>query len=65
MTDRRSLETVYGAVWDEKELTQQFTVMAIIAPRMVVRRKSDGQVGIVTFQNRPRFFFNYQRANSE
>ncbi len=57
--DRQSLEAKYGKVWDEKELAQEFRVTAIIPPQVVVVRRSDGQVGSMTFQNDPRFYFNF------
>jgi hypothetical protein len=58
--DRQALEAAYGKVWDEEELAQEFKVKAIIAPKVVVVRKADGQVGSLTFQNQPRFYFNFQ-----
>jgi hypothetical protein len=58
--DRQALEAAYGKVWDEEELAQEFKVTAIIAPKVVVVRKMDGQVGSLTFQNQPRFYFNFQ-----
>ena len=58
--DRQAVEAAHGKVWDEQELAQEFTVTAIIAPRVVVVRKADRVVGSLTFQNRPLFFFNFQ-----
>lgn len=58
--DRQTLETAHGKVWDEEELAQEFKVTAIIAPQVVVVRKADEQVGSLTFQNQPRFYFNFQ-----
>ena len=58
--DRQALEAAHGQVWDEEELTQEFTVTAIIPPQVVVVRKADGQVGNLSFQNEPRFYFNFQ-----
>jgi hypothetical protein len=58
--DRQTLEAAHGKVWDEEELTEEFKVTAIIAPNVVVVRKADGQVGSLTFQNRPRFYFDFQ-----
>jgi hypothetical protein len=57
--DRKGLEAAYGQVWNEEELTLEFRVTAIIAPNVVVVRKGDGQVGSLTFQNQPRFYFNF------
>lgn len=57
--DRQILEGAYGKVWDEDELAQEFRVTAIVVPQVVVVRRSDGQVGSLTFQNDPRFYFNF------
>jgi hypothetical protein len=57
--DRQTLEAVYGKIWDEGELAQEFRITAIIPPQVVVVRRSDGQVGSMTFQNEPRFYFNF------
>ena len=57
--DRQTLEATYGKVWNEDELAQEFKVTAIIAPQVVVVRKADCQVGSLTFQNEPRFYFNF------
>jgi len=58
--DRKTLEAAHGKVWTEEELAQEFKVTAIIAPKVVVVRKADGQVGSLTFQNEPRFYFDFQ-----
>jgi hypothetical protein len=57
--NRQTLEAAYGKVWDEAELAQEFRVTAIIPPQVVVVRRSDGQVGSMTFQNDPRVYFNF------
>jgi hypothetical protein len=57
---RQTLEAAYGKVWSEEELAQDFKVTAIIAERVVVVRKSDSQVGSLTCQNDPRFYFDFQ-----
>jgi len=58
--DRQTLEATHGKVWDEEEVAQEFKVTAIVAPKVVVVRKSDGRVGSLTFQNQPRFYFDFQ-----
>ena len=58
--DRKTLEATHGQVWDEEELTQEFRVTAIIPPQVVVVRRSNNQVGSLTFQNEPRFYFDFQ-----
>ena len=58
--NRKALEAVYGKVWDEEEVAVEFKITAIIAPQVVVVRRSDGQVATLTFQNEPRFYFDFQ-----
>ena len=58
--DRKTLEAAHGKVWSEEELAQEFKVTAIIANKVVVVRKSDNQVGSLTYQNDPRFNFDFQ-----
>jgi len=57
---RAALEATHGRVWDTDELGREFEVVGFLAPYVVVRRKSDGQVGSLEFQHQPRFYFNYQ-----
>jgi hypothetical protein len=56
---RAELEAEYGEVWDEQELAVHFAVTAIIPPTYIVRR-SDGMIGSVVCQPRPRLFFNFR-----
>ena len=56
---REALEAEYGAVYDTKELSESFTVEGFLAPYCVVRRKSDGVRGTLTFQHSPRFYFDF------
>ncbi len=63
---REALEAKYGRVWTTEELTAEFTVTAFIAPLVVVRRNSDGQVGSLEFQHGPpRLYFNWQPHKSD
>jgi hypothetical protein len=57
---RESLEANVGKVWDEKELFDEFVVTAWIGLTAVVQRKADNVVGLLDFQNEPRFYFNWQ-----
>jgi hypothetical protein len=57
---RDALEAAYGRVWDTEELGREFEVVGFLAPYVVVRRKSDGQIGSLEFQHHPRLYFNYQ-----
>ena len=59
-TERAALEALYGQVWDTKELARDFVVIGFLAPILAVRRKSDGARGSLEFQNRPRYYFNFQ-----
>jgi hypothetical protein len=42
---REALEAKYGKVWTAEEVNRDFVVTAIIAPLVVVRRKTDNAVG--------------------
>ena len=55
---RESLEAKYGKVWNADELAQEFVVTAIIAPKIVARRRSDDVVGTLQFIGQ--FYFNWQ-----
>jgi hypothetical protein len=57
---RAALEATYGRVWDTEGLGRDFEVVGFLAPYVVVRRKSDGQIGSLEFQHHPRFYFNFQ-----
>jgi len=57
---REALEAEYGQVWDTKELSNEFEVMGFMAPFVVVKRKSDGKKGSLTFQHSPRFYFDFR-----
>jgi hypothetical protein len=58
-TERTRLEAQYGRVWDADQLSDDFEVLAFMAPYMVVGRKSDGRKGSLEFQHHPRFYFNF------
>ncbi len=57
---REHLEAKHGQVWDTSELSRDFDVLGFMAPLIVVRRKSDGQKGSLTFQHTPRFYFGFE-----
>jgi hypothetical protein len=57
--ERIRLEHTYREVWDSTTLSQQFEVLGFMAPFVVVRRKSTGQKGTLTFQHHPRFYFDF------
>lgn len=57
--DRELLEAKYGKVWDTQELAAEFEVIGFLAPFVVVRRRSDGCKGSLSFQHNPRFYFDF------
>ena len=57
---REALEAKHGQVWDTQEIQQDFEVTGFMAPYIVVRRKSDGVVGSLKFQHRPRYYFDFK-----
>ena len=59
---REALEAEYGQVWDISQMQKEFTALSFLAPMIIVRRKSDGQKGSLTFQHDPRFYFDFQEA---
>lgn len=58
---RPQLVARYGQVWDSEDLARDFEVIGFAAPYVIVRRKFDGQMGSLEFQNHPRFYFNFQQ----
>lgn len=52
-------ESYDGEVWDTEKLQQDFEVQGFAAPFVVVRRKSDGQRGTLTFVHSPRIYFDF------
>jgi hypothetical protein len=56
---REALEKEYGQVWDTDELSRDFEVKGFMAPYVVVKRKSDGQIGSLEFQHSPRFYYGF------
>jgi hypothetical protein len=57
--DRESLEARYGKVWDTQELAADFEITGFLAPFVVVRRRSDGSKGSLSFQHHPRIYFDF------
>ena len=60
--ERQNLESKYGQVWDTNELQKDFSVKGFMAPFVIVERKSDKQMGTLTFQHSPRFYFDFNEA---
>ena len=59
---RGELEQKYVYVWDTEELQRGFIVSSFMAPFVVVVDRESGKRGTLTFQHRPRFYFDFQEA---
>ena len=57
---REVLEAQHGQIWDESEFDAEFVATAYISTTVVARRKADNQVGLLDYQNSPRFYFNWR-----
>ena len=57
---REELEAKYGKVWSTPEMTEEFETIGFMAPFVVVKRRSDGVKGCLTFQHNPRFYFDWK-----
>lgn len=62
-SSREALEARFGTVWNEAELAEDFEVLELVAPLVVVRRKCDAKKGTLDFQQSPRFYFNWKPAS--
>jgi hypothetical protein len=49
--------------WNTVELQRDFEVIAFLAPHVVVRRRCDGQKGVLEFTHAPRCYFNFQAVD--
>ena len=58
------LEARHGQVWTPEDLAGDFEVIGFAAPYVVVRRRSDGALGSLEFQQHPRFYFNFELDQS-
>ena len=61
-TEREQLEAKYGQIWNTTEMQKDFQAIGFMAPYIVVKRKSDGVKGSLTFQHSPRFYFGFMEA---
>ena len=57
---REYLETTHDRVYDKSQLLEEFEVLGFMAPVVAVKRRSDGVKGSLTFQHRPRFYFDFK-----
>jgi hypothetical protein len=56
---REELEAVYRQVWDEQQLAEDYELLGFTDERVDVRRKSDGALGSLSYQDKPRFYFSF------
>ena len=56
---RDELTARHGRIWDTAELACEFVVTAIIDGVIVVRRKDGGEIGRMSYQNRPRYYYGF------
>jgi len=56
---RELLVAEFGQTWDPAQLQEDFDVIGFRAPFVVVRRRSDHQLGSLCFQHHPRFYFAF------
>lgn len=49
-----------GQTWDTTQLQEDFEVLSFLAPRVRVRRKSDGKLGWLNFRHRPRVYYGFK-----
>ena len=60
--DRKALEFEYGEVYDTKEVQEKFEIKGFLAPFVGCTRRLDGVEGFLTFQDRPRFYFEFKES---
>lgn len=58
---RETLEEVFGedGVFNTEEFIKTFKAIAFASPFVIVERREDGVEGIMLFQHRPRFYFDF------
>jgi hypothetical protein len=54
---REELASVFGQVWNEQQLAEDFEVLGFNDEAVDVRRKADGLVGSLDYQDKPRYYF--------
>jgi len=52
-----------GPIWDTAQMQAEFSVDGFMAPYVVVRRKSDGVRGTLTFTHSPRWYFDFTEVS--
>jgi hypothetical protein len=58
--DKANLTAKHGKIWDHNEVRTEFVLKQFMAPYVVARRISDGQMGTLEFIHSPRFYFNWE-----
>lgn len=53
-----------GPTWTTEQLAADFTVVSFAAPFVIVRRRSDDQLGSLEFTHSPRVYFSFAAATS-
>jgi hypothetical protein len=48
-----------GQRWTTEELADDFEILGFAAPFVVVRQRSDGQLGTLEFTHEPRIYFGF------
>jgi len=61
--ERDELEKKYGEVWNTTEVQEKFEIIGFQAPFCVAKRRSDGVKGLITFQHRPRYYFDFEKSD--
>ena len=61
----QSYEQDRGPMYDTEGLLRSFEVIAYAAPFVVVRRRSDDQMGSLMFTHQPRVYFGWMADGEE
>lgn len=48
-----------GPLWDTQAMQEDFEAVGFAAPFVVVKRRSDGVKGTLTFTHQPRVYFDF------
>jgi hypothetical protein len=54
-----------GQTWTTDDLQREFEVTGFAAPYVVVRRRSDGQLGSLEFTHSPRWYFGWRQDDPQ
>jgi hypothetical protein len=59
---REEIEAEHGYVWDTRGLQRDYEVLGFASPHVAVKRRSDGRVGVLSFQHMPRYYWGFEAA---